>query len=64
MFSIRMKDETRRGLRFHASFSLALGTIFVTTLAFGRANDPIQKSQSEPDRPGAAERPESLCAHQ
>jgi hypothetical protein len=47
-----MNTETRLGLRHHASFWLALGTILALSLAVGRASHPIQKKEGEAQRRG------------
>ncbi len=54
MFTNPLHNRTRRTALDHALFWLALGMIFVSTLAVGRANDPIQRNPGEPARPGAA----------
>jgi len=54
MFTIRMQDKTGLGSRYHASFWLTLVMILASTLAVGRANDPIQHQKREAERPGPA----------
>ena len=56
MFTIRMKDEIRLGWRYHAPFWLTLGMIVASTLAVGRANDPIQQQEGAADRTGPGRR--------
>ncbi len=52
MFRYKIHNRTRWAALDHASFSLALGIILLSTLAVGRANDAIQKRDGEPPRPG------------